>query len=810
MNYLLRVPLQMYSTFKGSFLCVLLIFFVVSSVAYSFKNETYTISGSIKDKETGESVIGASVQIVSLKKGSVSNKYGFYSIAIPSGKYVLLVKRIGYQQYEDSITVNEVLSLNIELSPQVRTTEDVIVTAEKRDENVLSTEVGTIKLQMSDIKKLPVILGETDVLKAIQLLPGVTVASEASGGFNVRGGGADQNLVLLDEATLYNASHILGFFSVFNPDAIKDFTLYKAGIPANYGGRLSSVLDVRQKDGNNKEFGVTGGIGLLSSKLLIEGPIVKDKGSFMLAGRRTYADLFLAFAPDEAIRDNIAYFYDFNAKASYEIGENDRVFLSGYFGRDRFEVASTIGNIYGNTTLNLRWNHIYNADLFSNISMIYNNYDYEFQILAPGTSFGIQSNIISYNAKADFFYRASQDHKLEFGGEGLYYNFVPGNVRPLKESNITPRSLDNKFAYESSLYLRDEWEISPLLSVDAGLRYNMFWRIGNEPIRKYENNEPVRFNQNTGQYEEGVVTSTTQYANGDVIANYAGFEPRVSARYLLTDETSLKASYNRTRQNLALISNTASPTPLDLWQPAGPYIKPQTADQYSLGYFSKLFDNEYKFSIEGYYKNFNDIVDFVDGANLFGNNFIETEILTGVGRAYGIELFLEKVVGDLTGWISYSYSQSQRKIDEFNGGPGVNNGQWYSSPFNRPNVLNVVGTYKLSQTWTLSANFVYYSGIPATFPSGRYDFNGLIIPQYNGTRNAQKLPDYHRFDVSARWESLVTDGFRSSWVFGVYNAYNRMNATSIVFRQNQDSYQSESVRLALFGIVPSIGWEFQF
>lgn len=795
------------STFVIFFL--LLSSFSSTTVLYSAP-ETFSVSGTVKDKETGEDIIGATVQIPSIKKGAVSNKYGFYSMAIPSGKYIITAKRIGYQQFQDTIEVKGALTFNIALSPQGKTTEDVVVTAQRKNENVQSTEVGTVQLQMADVKKLPVILGETDVLKAIQLLPGVSVASEASGGFNVRGGGADQNLVLLDEATLYNASHILGFFSVFNPDAIKDFTLYKAGIPANYGGRLSSVLDVRQKEGNNKEYGVMGGIGLLSSKLLVEGPIVKDKGSFMVAGRRTYADVFLAFAPDEAIRDNIAYFYDLNAKANYELGESDRLFLSGYFGRDRFEVASTIGNIYGNTTLNLRWNHIYNTDLFSNISMIYNNYDYEFQILAPGTSFAIQSNIISYNAKADFFYRASEDHKLEFGGEGLYYNFIPGNVRPINESNINQRSLDNKYAYEASVYFKDDWEISPLLSVDVGLRYNMFWRIGDEPIRQYQDNLPVRFNQNTGQYEDGIVTGTTQFAAGDVISNYSGFEPRVSARYLLNEEASIKASYNRTRQNLALISNTASPTPLDLWQPAGPYVKPQTADQYSIGYFSSMMDNEYKISVETYYKDFNDIVDFVDGANLFGNNFIETDILTGIGRAYGVELFLEKVSGDLTGWISYSYSQSQRKIAGFNGGPGVNNGEWYASPYNRPHVLNVVGTYKLSPTWTISANFVFNSGIPATFPVGRYDFNGLIIPQYDGTRNAQQLPDYHRFDVSARWESPVKEGFRSAWVFGIYNVYNRMNATSIVFRQNQDQYQSESIRLALFGIVPSFGWEFQF
>ncbi len=821
------MKLQQLKSIIEQYMCRLALQIFILSVAMPMSHyagrmtaqERVTLSGIVKDKATGEIVIGASILIKEIKKGAYANNYGFYSVSVPPGTYTVIVRHIGFKPLEQKVELTANKTLNLEVVSNAAVSEEVTVTAERTREGVRSTEIGTVQLEMATVKSLPVVLGETDVLKAIQLLPGVSTASEGSTGFNVRGGGADQNLILLDEAVIYNASHVLGFFSVFNPDAINNFKLYKAGIPANYGGRLSSVLDVRQRDGNNKEFGINGGIGLISSKLLVEGPIAKDKGSFMIAGRRTYADAFLALAPQQEIRDNIAYFYDLNMKLNYEFSESDKLFVSGYFGRDRFEVASTIGNIYGNTTLNVRWNHIFNDKLFVNVSAIYSNYDYEFQILTPGSEFGLQSNIISTNFKSDFYWNAAENHRVEFGFDLIDYTFVPGDVRPLRDgTNVLTRTLDRKYAMEGALYVTDEWDVSPLLTIDMGVRWNTFWRMGNDIIRQYQNNQPVRYNANTGQYVDGIVTGSTTYNKGDIIDFYQGFEPRINLRYLLDDDNSLKLSYNRTRQNLHLISNTASPTPLDLWQPSGGYLRPQTADQYSLGWFRSINDDEYRISVEGYYKTLNNLVDFVDGANLFGNNNLETEILRGEGRAYGMELFLEKAKGDLTGWISYTLARSERRVpplEGVNGGPGINRGAWYASVYDRTHNLSVVGTYKLNDRWTLSSNFIFQSGIPATFPVGRYDLAGLIIPQYDGTRNAQRLPEYHRLDISLRWESPKKTGFRTAWVFGIYNVYNRKNAASIVFRQagQQDNpavYQTESSRLAFFGIVPSVTWEFRW
>ncbi|RFM23409.1 MAG: TonB-dependent receptor [Candidatus Thermochlorobacter aerophilum] len=792
--------------FKRESLFLLSFFVCLMSQAVA---QTVTISGYVRDAKTGEELIGATVQLKEIAKGAATNVYGFYSVTVEPGVYTVIVRSVGYKEQQEKISLTRNLNKDFFLEPADIQAEEVTVSAERVSSNVTSTEMGATKLDAETAKRVPVVLGETDILKTLQLLPGVS-APEGSTGFSVRGGSADQNLILLDEATIYNASHLLGFFSVFNADAVKDFKLYKAAIPANFGGRLSSVLDVRQRDGNPSEFGFNGGIGLLSSRLLVEAPIVKERGSFLIAARRSYADLFLNLSRE--FRGTVLYFYDLNLKANYNFGENDRLFFSGYLGRDDFGLADFFGNAYGNVAFTVRWNHLFSRSLFSNFTAVYSNYDYELRVLAPGSELQVNSNIISPTFKADFTYFINEDNQIDVGAELIYYQFVPGRVQPLRDSPIRPTALDEKYAFEPSFYIRHEIALTKELSLDYGLRFNFFYRFGPEPIREYVDGKPLRFSEITGRYENGIVLRTTEFSRGQIISAFFGLEPRLAARWLLDETTSLKASYNRTRQNLHLVSNTASPTPLDLYTPSGPFFEPQVADQVSLGFFKNLFNNDIEISLEAYYKDLRNLIDFVDGANLFGNNNIETEVLRGIGRAYGLELFVRKNTGKLTGWLSYTLSRSERKVEGVDGGPGINRGEWYPSPFDRTHNLNIVGIYKLNDAWTISADFVLQTGIPTNFPIGAYEISGAIIRQFPDTRNAERLPLYHRLDISVRWDASAPDSrFKSAWVFGLYNTYNRRNAASITFRQNRDNrFQGEAVRLAFFGIVPSVSWEFKF
>lgn len=787
----------------------LAVFCLVALLASNATAQMVTLSGYVRDAKTGEDLIGATVQLKEIAKGAATNAYGFYSVTVEPGVYTVIVRSVGYAELQQKISLTSSLTKNFLLEPADIQAEEVTVSAERASSNVSSTEMGATKLDAETAKRVPVILGETDILKTLQLLPGVS-APEGSTGFSVRGGSADQNLILLDEATIYNASHLLGFFSVFNSDAVKDFKLYKAAIPANFGGRLSSVLDVRQRDGNSNEFGFNGGIGLLSSRLLVEAPIVKGSGSFLIAGRRSYADLFLNFSPD--FRGTVLYFYDLNLKANYTFGESDRLFISGYLGRDDFGLADFFGNAYGNVAFTMRWNHLFSRSLFSNFTLLYSNYDYELRIFAPGSEVQITSNIITPTFKADFAYFIDEDNQIDMGTEIIYYQFVPGRVQPLRDSPIRPTALDEKYAIEPSFYIRHELSLTKELSLDYGARFNFFYRFGPEPIREYVDGKPLVFSPITGRYENGRVLRTTQFNRGQIISSFFGIEPRIAARWLLDESTALKASYNRTRQNLHLVSNTASPTPLDLYTPSGPFFEPQIGDQFSIGFFKNLFGNDIEISLEAYYKDLRNLIDFVDGADLFGNNNIETEVLSGIGRAYGLELFVRKNTGKLTGWISYTLSRSERKVEGVDGGPGINRGEWYLSPFDRTHNFNVVGIYKLSDAWTISADFVLQTGIPTNFPIGAYEISGAIIRQFPDTRNAERLPLYHRLDVSVRWDASASDArFKSAWVFGLYNIYNHRNAASITFRQNSNNrFQGEAVRLAFFGIVPSVSWEFKF
>ncbi len=769
---------------------------------------THTISGSITDKSNGETLFGASVFLTGTTIGGITNEYGFYSITAPEGEYVLNISYIGYTDVNTTINLNEDLKLDIEISEFSTELEEVVVTAEEPERAILrKPEMSVVKMNVGTVKKMPVVLGEVDILKSLQMLPGVTNNGEGTGGFHVRGGAQDQNLVLLDEAIIYNTSHMFGFFSVFNADAIKDVKLYKGGIPARFGGRVSSVLDIRQKDGNSKNFALTGGIGLISSRLTAEGPIFGDKGSFLIAGRRSYVDLILKAAGE----DNSVMFYDLNLKTNYSINRNNKLFLSGYFGRDAFEFANNFENSYGNASGNLRWNHIFNDRLFSNLSLIASQYDYDLNF--DQEEFEWVSSITNYNLKYDLKYYLSDAFSLDFGINGIYYDFDPGQVRPTAPTSpVNPLTLDQKRAFESGVYVNAEHKLTPKLTAQYGLRYSAFSRLGGQPITEYANGQPVVYNSTLGIYQRGVAIGETNFAKKDAIETFGNFEPRVSLAYLLNENSSVKAGFSRAAQYIHLLSNTSSVTPLDVWTPSGPFIEPQLSNQYALGYFRNFLNKEYSLEVEAYYKTVDNRIDYIDGSELIGQNTIETEILNGEMRAYGLEFLLRKNEGDLTGWIAYTLSKSeQRTPGGTAGGPGINNGEWYNAFFDRTHDISISGSYRLNDSWSFGTNLVFQTGRPVTYPNGQYEYEDLSIASY-AARNSDRLPAYHRMDVSINYipRKYKNKRFKGEWVLSVYNLYHRKNAAAISFGQNLETGANEATRTAIFGIVPSLTYNFKF
>ena len=786
-----------------------LLFFLLFITLTSFSQEKFTLSGTITDYKNNETLIGVNIYIPSLKIGTTTNEYGFYSLTAPKGEYEIEISYVGYKTIQETIVLNQNTKNNFAINEGGEELQEVVITDNKRKINIKSPEMSTNKLSIATIKKMPVVMGEVDVLKSILLLPGVTNAGEGASGFNVRGGGADQNLILLDEATIFNSSHVFGFFSVFNPDAIKDLKLYKGGIPARYGGRASSVLDIYQKDGNSKEFHVNGGIGLVSSRILAEGPLVKDKGSFLIGGRASYDHLFLKLS--EKNKDNSAYFYDLNTKLSYKLNDNNSLYLSGYFGRDVFSLNKSFTNTYGNSTLNLRWNHLYSDKLFANLSLIYSDYYYGLDLNFVG--FNWDSGIKNYNIKYDFKNYISDKFKLNYGINGIYYEFNPGTIKPTNaKSGINPDQLDKKYAFEPAAYIEAENQLSKKITVSYGLRYSLFYRLGASTINYYDNNEPVTFNTDMQIYEKGIPTSTKYYSKNKVIESYNNLEPRFAVSYQLNDDQSIKASYNRMAQYLQLISNTSSPTPLDVWMPSDNYIKPQIADQVALGYFKNINNGAYSFEAEVYYKKIQNRLDYIDGANLIANEAIEQVILNGHMRAYGLEIMLKKNEGKLNGWISYTLSKSEQQTpgrtpEE----TGINNGQWYNSPYDKRHNLAVTSSYNLNEKWSFGANFALQSGQPVTYPNAQYEYLGITVPSY-ALRNENRLPAYHHLDVSATLTPRTNKGrnWKGEWVFSIYNLYNRHNAASINFRQNIDTGANEAVQTSIFGIVPAVSYNFKF
>lgn len=772
--------------------------------------DKYTLNGTIKDKTNGETLFGASIYFIDTSIGVLSNEYGFYSITAPKGTYTLVISYMGYDEITKEINLDKNLKLNIEISESSNQLGEIVIVAEESEQvNLKKPQMSVSRLNISTIKNIPMVLGEIDIIKSLQMLPGVTNNGEGSGGFHVRGGAVDQNLVLLDEAIIYNSSHVFGFFSIFNADAIKNVELYKGNIPARFGGRVSSVLDIRQKDGNRNDFEITGGLGTVSSRLAIEGPILKDKGSFLVAGRGSYAHLFLKLS--EEFKDNSAYFYDVNLKSNYEINDNNKLFLSGYLGRDVFKFSDNFRSSYGNMSGNIRWNHVFSDKIFSNLSLIYSKYDYELGI--NELEFDWTSKINNFNLKYDLKYYANDKIQFDFGFNGIYYVFDPGEIVPTTESSaINPLKLDQKRAFEGGVYINMEHKISDKFTAQYGFRYSSFTRLGEQPLNLYENDLPVVYNNLLGIYERGIVISENNYGKNESIENFGNFEPRFGLSYQLNKSSSIKAGYSRVSQYIHLLSNTTSVTPLDVWTPSGPYIEPQLSDQYALGYFKNFKNNSISFEVETYYKTVENRIDYIDGSDLIGNNHIETEVLNGESRAYGLEFLLRKSKGEFTWLFAYTLSKSeQRTLGGNAGGPGINYGNWYNSSYDRTHDLSLTGTYNFSKKWSFSSNFIFQTGRPVTYPNGQYEYEGISIATYSD-RNSDRLSSYHRLDISAKLRPNKNENRRwnGEWVFGIYNVYNRKNAASVSFGQNGQTGVNEATRTAIFGIVPSVTYNFNF
>ncbi len=779
----------------------LYIFFLVNLSLNAQKN--YTLSGYVLDSQSNELIIGSSVIVEGLNIGTITNSYGFFSITIEEGNYNIRIQNLGFKDNTQNINLNKNLILNIFLTEEVESLNEVIVVENSEDIDIDLPVLSLNILSGKTIRQTPVVFGESDILKTIQLLPGVSSAGEGASGFNVRGGAADQNLILFDEAIIYNSSHLFGLFSVFNSDAIKEVKLFKGGIPSSYGGRLSSVLDVYQKDGNNQKTSINGGIGAISSRFLIEGPIQKNQSSFLVASRGTYAHLFLKLTDIE----NIAYFYDINTKSNFVIDNRNKIFLSGYFGRDLFKLDGTFMNTYGNSTLNFRWNHLINDKTFSNTSLIFSDYYYGLELDFVG--FDWKSGIKNLNLKFDLKNYYSNEFQFNYGLNFIYYDFNPGTIGPLTaDSGFNFSKLNKKFAFENSTYFDVLHKISNRLSMRYGIRINQFLRLRQNGLQKYIDNNPLFYDIDLGIYDPAKPLANNFDNNSSVFKTYNNIEPRINISYSFNNQ-SIKASYNRLNQYLHLISNTSSPTPLDIWVPSGPYIKPQKLDQFAFGYFKRM--KKLKIETEIFYKKIKNRLDYIDGADLVANDNIETVILAGKSRAYGIEFLLKKSDGRHKFWLAYTLSKSEQKTAGRNSSEnGINMSEWYNTPYDKPHDISINSEYRINKKLKIVGNFIFQTGQPTNYPNSQYTYMNLNVPNY-GKRNSQRLPNYHRMDVNLTLNpEKKNKKVESSWVFGIYNLYNRDNASSIIFRRNNETLKNEAVQISIFGIVPSVTYNFKF
>jgi len=762
----------------------------------------YTLNGYIRDSLSGESIIGATITMNGESKGVASNQYGFYSITLDQGKYIISLTHVSYQTKIIEIQLNQNLSLNVDLLPKTATSEAVIVYSRRRDANVKNAQMGKIDLSIEKIKNIPAFMGEIDILKAIQLLPGVRNAGEGNAGFYVRGGGPDQNLIMLDDAVVYNTGHLFGFFSIFNSDAIKNVSLIKGGMPAQYGGRISSVLDVAMKDGNMNKFQTEGGIGLIASRFSLQGPIKKDKASFIVSARRTYIDVLAKpFIPkSSAFYGSGYFFYDLNAKMNYRFSEKDRLFLSGYFGRDVFDFnnakRSFNSNIpWGNSTATLRWNHVFNRRLFANTTLVYNDYKFKFSAEQHDFALSLSSGIRDANAKIDFDYYPAPQHKLKFGGLYTYHKFIPNVVSGHSDSIIfKPNNEGTKYANETALYIQDDWEPGDKIKINYGLRYSTFSQIG--PYTKY-----------TRDVNRNKIDSTV-YKSFETIRTYGGFEPRFTIRYAVNDETSIKGSVSRNYQYIHLVSNSANTLPTDLWIPSTYIVRPQLAWQYSAGIFKNFKDNMYETSLEVYYKNMRNQIEYKEGYTPSLSD-PEDEFVFGRGWSYGSEIFVNKQKGRLTGWLGYTLSWTWRKFKDLNAG------EKYPAKFDRRNDMSVVANYEYNKKWKFGAVFVYGTGNATTLPERFYIINGVLTQEYSKI-NQYRLHAYHRLDLAATLtpQQKKKKKIESYWVFSIYNVYSRLNPYFIYFDQTGSPYNGtlkvEARQVSLFPILPAVTWNFKF
>jgi hypothetical protein len=753
---------------------------------YCSAQTKYTISGTVKDAKTGEELIGATVRLKdSLAIGTMTNAYGFFSLTIPAGKKKLSAAYIGYNEYETEISSPVNQTINFSLQPASRELQEVEIKARKSDDNIRNSEVSAVKLDIKQLEKIPVLFGEKDLLKTIQLLPGVQPAAEGNSGFYVRGGSNDQNLILLDEATVYNASHLLGFFSTFNNDAIKDATLYKGNMPAEYGGRLSSVLDVKMKEGNNQNYVISGGIGLIASRLNIEGPIVKDKGSFMVTGRRTYADLFLKLSNNKELRKSILYFYDLNAKANYKIGKRDRIFISGYFGQDNFGFRDRFSINYGNATATFRWNHIFSDKLFSNTSFIYNDFNYTVGVQIANID--IKSVVRDFSLKEDLDYFLNNNNKLKFGFQSTFHTIVPGQTTSKDTAQLNSIFLTKSYGWENALYAQHEVTLWQKLNINYGVRLSIFSQTGPSNYYKFPNEEQVdTFKLKLGQFGK----------------TYVNPEPRVSLSYNFYPRMSFKAAYSRNVQNIHLLSNSTTSLPTDRWTITSNNVKPEIADQISGGYFVNFYKDMFELSVEGYYKWLYNQIDYKNGAILRANETVENQLLYGIGRAYGAEFFFKKRTGKFTGWVSYTLSRSERKFTE------INNNNWFPARVDRTHDVSVVLMYDITPRINVSATWIYYTGMAVTYPTGKYILDGQLVPLY-GNRNQDRFPAYHRLDIGATFVLKKRKNWEHDLNVSIYNTYAKKNAYTIDVRVNDQGFLFTE-KTYLFRIVPSITYNFKF
>ncbi len=772
-----------------------------------FSQERFTLSGTITEIASNETLIGVTVAVPALSTGVITNEYGFYSITLPKGSYELHISSLGYQDIIQTIDLSYDQKINFQLLEDAEQLEEVVVTEDIEKLNIRKPQMSVNSLSVETIKKIPVILGEADIIKSILLLPGVSNAGEGASGFNVRGGAVDQNLILLDEATIFNSSHLFGFFSVFNPDAIKDVKLFKGGIPSRYGGRVSSVLEIFQKEGNSKELKVNGGIGAVASRLLAEGPIIRDKAAFLIGGRASYAHLFLPLFDI----DNTAYFYDLNTKLNFKLNESNNIFFSGYFGRDVFSISESFVNTYGNAVLNFRWNHLFSDKLFSNLSLIYSDYYYGLKLDFVG--FKWNSGIQNFNLKYDFKHYLSNNFQVNYGINNIYYRFNPGKIEPSdSESGIIENQLIQKYANEFAVYVDVEQNITEKLSLQYGLRLSNFIRLGQDELNVYENDNPVSFDPVLQIYKEADPIDVIYPERSEQLATFTNLEPRIALAYSLDANNSIKASYTRLAQYLHLISNTSSPTPLDVWTPSGPFIKPQLLDQYAVGYFKNLKEGDYSLETEVFYKDIQNRIDYIDGANLIANDAIEQVILNGEARAYGFELLFRKKRDRFQGWLAYTLSKSEQRTPGRNASEtGINSGSWYNTPYDKTHDVSLYVNYELNEKWSFNSNFVFQTGQPTNYPIGQFEFQNLAVPYY-GLRNKERLPAYHRIDFSATLTPRKNKGrkLKAEWVFSIYNLYNRRNAASIGFSRNGDTGVNEAVRTSIFGLVPAATYNIKF